>query len=169
MLTAGDAAALYSLLRRGGIRCWVMGGWGVDALLGRVTRAHKDLDILVLRGDLAVLHRFLEQHGFERKRLWETENRWAQESGLTWPTAFLAADPEGRELDIHVIETGPAAEVTVLCNVPWHLGAGSLDGRGTIAGTPVECVSARTQIRMHEGYPLPPAHVRDLDLLRDLL
>jgi lincosamide nucleotidyltransferase A/C/D/E len=30
-----------------GITVWVDGGWGVDSLLGRQTRLHKDLDIAI--------------------------------------------------------------------------------------------------------------------------
>lgn len=28
-----------------GLRTWVAGGWGVDALVGRETRMHRDLDV----------------------------------------------------------------------------------------------------------------------------
>lgn len=37
----GVLAALYAL----GCRFWLEGGWGVDALVGHQTRAHRDLDI----------------------------------------------------------------------------------------------------------------------------
>jgi Aminoglycoside-2''-adenylyltransferase len=43
-ISARQALAIYELLDRDGIRCWFMGGWGVDALLGRATRAHNDAD-----------------------------------------------------------------------------------------------------------------------------
>ena len=38
-----------------------MGGWGVDALLHRETRPHKDLDLLVALGDLPTLWKLLEE------------------------------------------------------------------------------------------------------------
>jgi lincosamide nucleotidyltransferase A/C/D/E len=47
VLSAEDAVALYSLIESRGIQLWVVGGWGVDALVARVTRSHKDLDVLV--------------------------------------------------------------------------------------------------------------------------
>ncbi|MGI3781472.1 MAG: nucleotidyltransferase domain-containing protein, partial [Janthinobacterium lividum] len=34
-------------LREVGCRAWVAGGWGVDALVGRQTRPHRDLDLAV--------------------------------------------------------------------------------------------------------------------------
>lgn len=48
LLSWEDAAALYRALSDAGVSCWVVGGWGVDALLGRQSRPHKDLDVLVL-------------------------------------------------------------------------------------------------------------------------
>ena len=55
MLSAHAAVALCRLLEQHRIRFWVMGGWGVDALLHRETRPHIDLDILVVLGDLPLL------------------------------------------------------------------------------------------------------------------
>src|SRR5438477_4113231 len=34
-----------SVIREVGCRFWLEGGWGVDALVGRQTRPHRDLDI----------------------------------------------------------------------------------------------------------------------------
>ncbi len=117
-----------------------MGGWGVDALLGRQTRPHKDLDVLVLVDDLP-------------DRL---------------PTAFVATDPAGRELDVHVVEITSRGHVVVLCDVPWRLDANALDGRGRIGGVEVACASADAQIAMHDGYDLPDTHRRDVALLQEL-
>ena len=66
MLSARDAVALYELLREYGVRCWLIGGWGVDALLGQQTRPHKDLDVLVRRQDLPRLRQLCREHGFVR-------------------------------------------------------------------------------------------------------
>jgi hypothetical protein len=44
VMTAEDALAPYDLFRSQGITVWLDGGWGVDALLGRQTRPHSDLD-----------------------------------------------------------------------------------------------------------------------------
>jgi len=35
---------------------WIPGGWALDLHLGRHTRAHDDMDVLVLRRDLAGFH-----------------------------------------------------------------------------------------------------------------
>ena len=36
-----------SLFERLGVRAWLDGGWGVDALIGEQTRVHADLDIMI--------------------------------------------------------------------------------------------------------------------------
>ena len=43
----GDLLAVTTALHRAGIAHWVAGGWGVDALVGRQTRPHRDLDLAV--------------------------------------------------------------------------------------------------------------------------
>jgi lincosamide nucleotidyltransferase A/C/D/E len=166
-LSAQAAADLYELLRLRGIRCWVMGGWGVDALLGEQTREHHDLDVLVLAEDLPALGELFADDAFDIKQVWEAENRWLEMRGSTWPTAFVAATEEGLELDVHVI-TFEGGVVVPLCNVAWPFDADSLQGRGVIDGRPVGCVSTQTQLAMHRGYALPEAHKADLELLRRL-
>ena len=47
------------------------GGWGIDALLGRQTRLHKDFDALVALEDLPALTHFLGGRGFALKLIWE--------------------------------------------------------------------------------------------------
>jgi lincosamide nucleotidyltransferase A/C/D/E len=164
MLPAEDAAALCSQLEEHGIRFWVMGGWGVDALLRRPTRPHKDLDILVLLGDLPRLRQLLDEQGFTLKLVWQ-ESRWLDEEGDRRPTAFVAVDPQGRELDVHVIDIGPDGRIVQHYDDPWPL-PDAITGQGSIAGMDVTCVSRETQLAMHTGYSLPDEHLRDIELLR---
>jgi hypothetical protein len=53
----------------GDLRCewYVCGGWALDLFLGRVTRAHKDVDIAVARRDQ------LDVQGYLRRRGWRLE------------------------------------------------------------------------------------------------
>ena len=166
MLSATDAAALCRQLEEHGVGFWLIGGWGVDALLHRQTRPHKDLDVLVRLPDLRALRRLLDEHGFTRTLVWE-ESRWVEEADGPWPTAFVATDPAGRALDVHLVDVGADGRLVQLYDAPWPL-TGSLDGTGTIAGAAVPCVSAQTQRALHTGYALPDGHRQDLELLRDL-
>lgn len=42
-----EVKAVLDALDGAGVRYWVAGGWGVAALIGRQTREHRDLDLLV--------------------------------------------------------------------------------------------------------------------------
>src|SRR5215212_2795053 len=75
-LRAQDVVELYSALLARGVQLWVDGGWGIDALLGRQTRSHKDFDAIVAFEDLPALTLFLSGCGFALKEIWP-ENRWA--------------------------------------------------------------------------------------------
>ena len=56
-VTADAAVYLLDALEGEGIEVWVAGGWGIDALVGRQTRQHRDLDLLLpLPKTLAALH-----------------------------------------------------------------------------------------------------------------
>jgi lincosamide nucleotidyltransferase A/C/D/E len=50
-----DVAALYKELESLGIKMWLDGGWGADALLGKPTRLHADVDIFIQEKDVAQL------------------------------------------------------------------------------------------------------------------
>jgi Aminoglycoside-2''-adenylyltransferase len=49
---ADDVIRVLDALDEAGVRHWVGGGWGVDALAGRQTRAHRDLDLNIDAADL---------------------------------------------------------------------------------------------------------------------
>ena len=42
-----DVHTVMDTLRTAGVEAWIVGGWGVDALLGVRTRHHGDLDVIV--------------------------------------------------------------------------------------------------------------------------
>ena len=168
-LSAAAALALYAAITDGGIRCWVMGGWGVDALVAEETRPHHDLDLLVRVEDFPAFLDLLVGHGFSRKLVWEEENRWIDVHGEQRPTAFVMVDGVGRELDVHVIEVPEDGEPTALCDVSWQFDRSSLTAVGRIAGFQVRCVSAETQLQMHTGYDLPVEHQADVEQLSRLI
>jgi lincosamide nucleotidyltransferase A/C/D/E len=163
-MSARDALALYSTFSERGVRCWVMGGWGVDALLGTQMRAHHDLDLLVARTDLGQLLTVLTELGFAQKLLWG-ESLLVDVDGVAQPTAFVQVDSEGRELDVHVLDVVDGAVPVAVCDVPWEFDETSLAAVGIIGGGQVRCVSAKTQLQMHTGYDLPPEHREDAERL----
>ena len=164
-MSAEQVQAVYELLDRGDVRCWVMGGWGVDALLGRVTREHKDLDLLLLISDLPRYAEIVRDHGFARKLEW-SENQPIDVDAVHFDSAFVDAHPDGREIDVHVIDIDPEGAVVQFHTYPWPLPRYAVSGLGTIEGVAVRCVSRAAQIAMHSGYELPEKHRQDVDLLQ---
>jgi Aminoglycoside-2''-adenylyltransferase len=77
-----DVIEVYKTLTDLGIRVWIDGGWGVDALLGRQTRSHKDLDIAIEDQQLLQFEQFLASRGYHRIKR-EIER----------PFNFVLADP----------------------------------------------------------------------------
>jgi hypothetical protein len=49
MLDATDVLGILDQLDGAGLMVWLDGGWGVDALLGRHSRPHQDLDLAECR------------------------------------------------------------------------------------------------------------------------
>ena len=63
-MTAERVLELFAVLRSIGVQATLDGGWGVDALLGRETRAHEDLDLVVALADAPRIERALAPLGF---------------------------------------------------------------------------------------------------------
>lgn len=156
-MPAGEVLAVLDRLERAGVRVWLDGGWGVDALVGRQTRPHRDVDLaLDVRDEDAALTA-LRRLGYEI----ETDER---------PTRVELAAPGARWVDLHpltfeagggAVQWGPEGERWVYPADCFT--TGSLDGRT------VGCISAAQQVRFHSGYDLRDQDRHDLALLRSLL
>ena len=176
-MTAEDLVDLYSGLVARGVRLWVDGGWGIDALLGRQTRPHKDFDAIAAFEDLPALTGFLSGRGFSLKLIWE-ENRWTpcpvppalvgrERPAAEAATAFVLEDASGREIDFHIVRFDGQDRAVPAWTTDLRFPAEAFAGVGTIGGTRVRCLSAEMQMRTHTGYPLKESDVHDLRLLHD--
>ena len=47
-----------------GLEHWFFGGWAVDLWVGRLTRPHEDIDVLVWRRDEGRIHEVLQEAGW---------------------------------------------------------------------------------------------------------
>lgn len=153
--------ALLGVLSSAGIRYWVAGGWGIDALLGRQTRRHYDLDIVISDSaeDTEWVGRVLSHAGFRPG---------AREfnPGLLMPFRHAWHDANGYTVEVMPValhkppfsEAGDAGEAGDA--------AGPLFTHGTIGGQRIPCVSARLQFILHEGYDTRLVDLADLDALR---
>jgi lincosamide nucleotidyltransferase A/C/D/E len=149
-MRAQDVIEVLELLAAAGAETvWIDGGWGVDALLQKQTRAHRDLDLVVKQDDLHAVRAGLERASFTEAP-----------GGRAWN--FVMADEVGREIDLHVIRPGSDG-------TGWYgphgdsYPASSLTGSGSIAGRAVRCLTAEYQMESHTGYE------HDLDDVHDVL
>jgi lincosamide nucleotidyltransferase A/C/D/E len=146
-------------LEGGGIEVWVDGGWGVDALAGRQSRPHDDLDVVVRIDQVGRLWEVLTEAGFEHTPA--ADDR---------PWNFVVTDRRGRRIDVHAVTFDAAGDARYgppeAQDVGWP--AGTLEGTGTIGGRAVRCTVAAQQIASHAGYELRPKDHRDLKVLRSL-
>lgn len=161
--------SLYLDLQAHGIQLWLMGGWGVDALLGRQTREHHDLDVLVELAALERLRQRLHDLGFRFRYVWDDETWWIRDGGSPdrQPTAFVYGHEDGREVDVHVVRRDADGTITTLWTSPYAVTAEALEGRGVVGGRRVRCFTAAMQRDAHTGYDLPPHHAADMELLSE--
>jgi lincosamide nucleotidyltransferase A/C/D/E len=189
MVSAEHVIGIIERLANAGIGVWVCGGWGIDALLGRETRLHKDLDILVLLDDIVRAREMFERDGYSLRELWSENLRTADSRGVETDTAFALEDAAGRQIDVHAVSLRPDGSAVPaydggrslgerLGRMPgvlafsWLRGGRSfsaedLSGEGSIARVRVRCLSVEMQFRGHTGYELPERQIGDLELLRE--
>lgn len=147
---------VMDVLRSGGVRVAIGGGWGIDALLGEQTRADRDLDLPFAVDHECRVITSLRQAGFS---LHEDQR----------PVRFVMQDAAGREIDLHPVVfdatgAGVQAGFEGMLRYP-------ADGctTGHIHGQAVLCFSAALQVHFHSGYPPTARDVHDMRLLRDRL
>jgi lincosamide nucleotidyltransferase A/C/D/E len=144
---AATARAVVEALEAAGLPYRLIGGWGVDALLGRQTRPHLDLDVVVdgsipdlrARVDAALAAAGLHPAGEET-------------SIPPLPTVWVYAGDHGATVDV----------------LPADLSAPPFDEpavTGAIDGRAVTCVSADVQRRLRSGYKHRRADRDDLAAL----
>ena len=143
-MTARDVLDFLDQFEKRRIHVWLDGGWAVDACLGKQTRPHADLDIVI------------EEHHLDEATSMLRDNGYGPAyRGDTRPWNFALGDRDGHEVDFHVIVLngdgdgvyGPPENGDVYP-------AASLTGAGSIAGRAVDCISPEWLVRFHSGYVL---------------
>lgn len=154
-MESSDVLALYHELQRLGVQIWIDGGWGVDALLEKQSRAHNDLDVVIQEKDVATLRQLLEIHDYREIKL-----------EIARPQNFVLGDDPGHEIDVHVIVLddqgngiyGPSEKGEMYP-------AAALNGRGIINGQQVQCISPEWTVKFHSGYELKEKDFKDVSAL----
>ena len=149
-----DVVYVVTSMNEADVAVWIDGGWGVDALVGRQTRLHKDLDLLVAATDVQRAAAVLAGHGFRHR------------AGTS--RAGLYCDDADRCVDLSVVtpdDGGGYFQATSRGTA--RLAVEDLSGRGTIGGLGVHCLTASAQRRAHVGYETTEKDEHDLRLLRE--
>ena len=144
---------MLRLLSAAGVVCWVDGGWGIDALLGRQSREHDDLDLVIDDATLDAALAALAGAGFEVIRDW-------------LPTAVaLRRTGDGAQVDLHPVcrtADGGGDQVQRDGASTYHY---STPVRGRIGDTTVLCAPVEDQVTGHLGYEPADQDRRDMAAL----
>ena len=139
---------LYNKLDALGIKIWLDGGWGVDALLGKETRPHKDLDIAIDWKDVSKLREFLAEKGYKQIK---EDSKWN----------FVLVDDQSHEIDVHAFVSDDKGNVVDGIMYP----PGSLAGRGMMHGQFVRCIAPEYVVKFHSGYELKDKDFQDVSAI----
>lgn len=156
MMTGPDVVEILHLLRSAGAEVWVGGGWGVDALLRRQTRDHRDLDLMHRHEQEETVVAALAAAGFT-----QTLDRR--------PVRFVVTDGRGREIDLHPLSfaaDGSAQQASPEPGRPFVYPAACFV-TGEVGRTVVPCLSAEQQVYFHQGYEPTDRDRHDMLRLRE--
>ena len=149
-MTAGAVVKIIELLEQNGLEVYIVGGWGVDALLGEQTRKHGDLDIALPHKFVPKLRELLEARGYKDVPRQDTSD-----------CNFVLGDDDGHLVDVHSYtfdENGK--NIYGIAFEPHHL-----TGTGTINGYPIKCVPPKVMVEFHTGYDVVENDFRDVKAL----
>jgi lincosamide nucleotidyltransferase A/C/D/E len=150
------ARTLVAALGASGVAVCIGGGWAVDALVGRHTREHADLDLWVEAGDTEGLFAVFAEQGLDRIHPWPGDRPWN----------FVLHDGQSRRVDLHFYTAlGEGRLHYGSVTAPFILAADDLAGSGVIAGMPVRCERPEFALRNHTGYDARETDRHDVSLL----
>ena len=143
MIAIEDALYVIHFLKDNEISLWLDGGWAVDAFLGKQSREHNDIDLIINNNDREKLLNLIAEFGFE-----EVVEEYTTVNHSVWK------DARNRILDLHFVDFLSDGNV---CFEGESFSAEALDGVGMIGGCEVNCINASWQVLFHCGY----AHDQD--------
>ncbi|MEU7856900.1 aminoglycoside adenylyltransferase [Nonomuraea sp. NPDC049141] len=159
MMDASVLLRVLALLRDVGCEVWVAGGWGIDALVGKVTREHRDLDLLHRVEQEPLLIKTLEAAGFAEQ----------SDASPGRPVRFVMKDQRGHELDLHPLRF--EADGSAVQQADGHGGVflypADAFTTGMIESVAVGCLSAAQQVAFHQGYEPSDRDRHDMAQLRE--
>ena len=113
------------------------GGWGVDALIGRETRIHNDIDLFVEKKDFGKAISVITWKGYR-----EVVMDYTTDSHTVWK------DYNGRIIDLHSFEY---VEDGILYE-GYTFPSDTFSSKGNIGNIEVSCINPEAQVQFHLGY-----------------
>lgn len=122
------------------MRYWIEGGWGIDILLGRQNREHRDVDVDVDGEHLEALLNKLIEKGYEIAADWS-------------PCRIELYHPELSYIDIHPLiinKDGSARQADP--HGGWYEFEAKWFCTAVFEGQVIPCISVEAQKAFHSGY-----------------
>ena len=155
-MPAEEVLAVVDWLEARGAVHVITGGWAVDALVGRATRPHRDLDVIVEAGACDALVQWLRGRGYEVV--------------VDWLPIRVELRRGRCGVDLHPMKVdgrGDGVQAGFGTQVFEHRAADRT--RGRIGGRRVVVATAARLMELHWGYEPRPEDLHDIALLRRLL
>lgn len=148
---------VLDLLDRLNIKYWIDGGWGVDILLGKQNRVHRDIDVNFDGKYSDLLLEVLEKRGYAITTDWR-------------PARIELYHPELGYLDIHpFVLNGNGTAKQADLNGGWYSFEETYFSEAAFEGRIISCMSVQAQRLFHSGYEQREVDVIDMKNLVKLL
>lgn len=157
MTTKEDLLTVIKILEEASITYWIDGGWGIDILVGKQTRTHRDIDIDFDARYTEKLLKILKAHGYE------VETDWT-------PTRIELYNEKLGYLDIHpfiINEDGTSKQADL--EGGWYEFEADYFGSAIFEGRTIPCISVKGQKVFHTGYELREVDKHDIKMIENLL
>ena len=149
MVKLEDAVEIISALENAGIKVFIDGGWGVDALLGYQSRAHNDIDIFIESSHKDSVLKILYANEYK-----EIKTDYTTSDHSVWK------DKKDRLIDLHIFSCSPNLNfIFEGQEYPREV----FSGKGKIGDIDVVCIPPEYQVQFHLGYE------RDINDIKDVL
>ena len=156
-MTADAVLEAVDALTAAGVRFWLDGGWGVDALLGEQTRDHADLDLIIDDADVGRLRAALGALGYT-----EVPDASA--------TSFVLVRDRDDRIDVHPIpfDAAGVGRFDLGDGRRWPFPPRAFTGRGRVRDRDVPCLTADAQVQCHaQGYAPTENDLGDMERLQE--
>jgi len=126
-----------------GVKAWLLGGWGIEALCGTIRRTHYDIDLLVSASDRKLYRQLVALIGAAIHEDAPQKLRFIK-NGIQVDTRFFYALPDGR-----LVSDLDADDPMVY---PWPRDSFPEQFNGELNGNPIRAISWSAQFVAKAGY-----------------